>query len=162
MGGGMTIFANHEYVVRTLNVRDENGNVGCAICGRGKSVHRDVSNELRLTAEDGTEYVLPGDFFAGPLKPGTRGKAGPRVYTVVTGKPDEIGNIVVLNAQGTYATLDPRYFTPDPEPPTTVMVEMSVDNARKCANAPFQTERSWVPVWLARAASLALREAGME
>ena len=87
------------------------------------------------------------------LKAGTRGKAGPRVYTVVTGKPDEIGNIVVLNAQGTYATLDPRYFTPDPEPPTTVMVEMKFDAARWVAeNADDET---------AEAAAKALMEAGL-
>ena len=160
----MTIFANHEYSVRTLNVRDENGNVGCAICGRGESVHRNVTNEIRLTAEDGTEYVLPADFFAGPLKPGTRGKAGPRVYTVVTGKPDEIGNIVVLNAQGTYATLDPRYFTPDPEPPTTVMVEMSVEDAGWTAGWVSGTSNESVSSSMKRtaaAAAEALRKAGL-
>ena len=54
-----------------------------------------MTDDLHLFTEDGTEYVLPADFFAGPLKPGTRGKAGPRVYTVVTGTPDEIGNIPV-------------------------------------------------------------------
>ena len=111
-----------------------------------------VTDDLHLFTEDGTEYVLPADFFAGPLKPGTRGKAGPRVYTVVTGTPDEIGNIVVLNAHGTYATIDPRYFTPDPEPPTTVMVEMKPDAARWVVeNADDET---------AKAAAKALREAG--
>ena len=123
-----------------------------------------MTDDLHLFTEDGTEYALPGDFFAGPLKPGTRGKAGPRVYTVVTGKPDEIGNIVVLNAQGTYATLDPRYFTPDPEPPTTVMVEMSISDAEWTAGWISGTSDQSVTMSMKRmaaAAAEALKKAGL-
>jgi hypothetical protein len=31
--------ANHPFTKRTLNVLDENGNEGCARCGRVRSVH---------------------------------------------------------------------------------------------------------------------------
>ncbi len=159
----MTVFANHEYSVRTLNVVDENGNVGCAICGRGKSVHRNVTNELRLTAEDGTEYVLPGDFFAGPLKPGTRGTwKGFSIDdwhgTVVVGRPDRYGRIVVED--GEYCVMPLASFTPDPEPTTTVMVEMSVEDARLMATNDFifdQIDRET----LTRAAVEALKKAGL-
>lgn len=123
-----------------------------------------MTDDLHLFTEDGTEYVLPADFFAGPLKPGTRGKAGPRVYTVVTGTPDEIGNIVVLNAHGTYATIDPRYFTPDPEPPTTVMVEMSVSDAEWTAGWISGTSDQSVSMGMKRmaaAAAEALKKAGL-
>ena len=35
----MTTFANHSFAKRSLNVRDENGNEGCAICGRPRGAH---------------------------------------------------------------------------------------------------------------------------
>ena len=35
----MTIMANHPFALRSLNVRDENGNEGCAVCGRTRTVH---------------------------------------------------------------------------------------------------------------------------
>lgn len=35
------IWANHPFRKRQLNVLDENGNEGCATCGRPRSVHRD-------------------------------------------------------------------------------------------------------------------------
>ena len=34
------IWALHPFIVRQLNVRDENGNEGCAECGRTRAVHR--------------------------------------------------------------------------------------------------------------------------
>ena len=34
------MFANHLFAKRTLNPIDENGNDGCATCGRPRSVHR--------------------------------------------------------------------------------------------------------------------------
>lgn len=34
------IWALHPFIKRALNFRDENGNEGCAECGRPRSVHR--------------------------------------------------------------------------------------------------------------------------
>ena len=43
--------ATHPFALRTLNALDENGNEGCAACGRPRSAHRDpVSEERREEA----------------------------------------------------------------------------------------------------------------
>ena len=95
-----------------------------------------VTDDLHLFTEDGTEYVLPADFFAGPLKPGTRGTwKGFSIDdwhgTVVVGRPDRYGRIVVEYREGGYNLPLVEDFIPEvkPEPPTTVMVEMSVEDA---------------------------------
>ena len=35
----MPIMASHAFARRQLNALDENGNEGCAVCGRTRSVH---------------------------------------------------------------------------------------------------------------------------
>ena len=135
-----------------------------------------MTNELRLTAEDGTEYVLPGDFFAGPLKPGTRGTwwDGSRCE-IVAGSPDSQGRAIIMDDGDYYRVLagdvgacrvgtdygePPR--TPDPEPPTTVMVEMSVSDAQQVVFWRGLGARSAGEALdrIADAAAKALREAG--
>lgn len=39
------IYANHPFAVRGFNPRDENGNHGCAVCGRARAFHRDEEPE---------------------------------------------------------------------------------------------------------------------
>ena len=89
------------------------------------------------------------------LKAGTRGTWGrpPEPCTVIAGKADSSGYIVVkTDWTGAYELGDAEDFTPDPEPPTTVMVEMKPDAARWVVeNADDET---------AKAAAKALREAG--
>ena len=124
-----------------------------------------MTNELRLTAEDGTEYVLPADFFARPLKPGTRGTwKGFSIDdwhgTVVVGRPDRYGRIVVEYREGGYNLPLVEDFIPEvkPEPPTTVMVEMTVDDAKRYRNT------TWMDLQHRRtgdAAAEALRKAGL-
>ena len=115
-----------------------------------------MTDDLHLFTEDGTEYVLPGDFFAGPLKPGTRGVWGVKntPAVVVAGRPDVEGRIVVMGL-GQYLRLPDGIFTPDPSPRgPTVLVPMSADSARWIViHADYDTSVN---------ASLALREAGME
>ena len=119
-----------------------------------------MTDDLHLFAEDGTEYVLPADFFAGPLKPGTRGTwKGFSIDdwhgTVVVGRPDRYGRIVVEYREGGYNLPLVEDFIPEvkPEPPTTVMVEMKPDAARWVVeNADDET---------ADAAAKSLREAGI-
>jgi hypothetical protein len=41
----MTVWANHPFRKRALNFLDENGNEGCAICGRVRAVHRDQQSD---------------------------------------------------------------------------------------------------------------------
>ena len=93
-----------------------------------------MTDDLHLFTEDGTEYVLPADFFAGPLKPGTRGTWGDYWWqrgTVAAGVPDCDDDIVVLDEINCYHIIALIDFIPEvkPEPPTTVMVEMSVEDA---------------------------------
>ena len=120
-----------------------------------------MTDDLHLFTftEDGIEYVLPADFFAGPLKPGTRGTwKGFSIDdwhgTVVVGRMDRYGRIVVEYREGGYNLPLVEDFIPEvkPEPPTTVMVEMKPDAARWVVeNADDET---------ADAAAKALREAG--
>ena len=132
----------------------------------GESVHRNVTNEIRLTAEDGTEYVLPADFFAGPLKPGTKGKWGG--YTsrcvVVASFPASAGDIVIFDEEdGEYCVMPLASFTPDPEPTTTVMVEMSVDDAQRVKDwRGFGVPRAAAALdRVAEAAAEALKKVGL-
>ena len=37
----MTFYATHPFARRGLNPLDENGNIGCAVCGRPPSAHRE-------------------------------------------------------------------------------------------------------------------------
>lgn len=41
----MTLWAIHPFAKRTLNVLNENGEEGCAVCGRPRSVHRDDNHQ---------------------------------------------------------------------------------------------------------------------
>ena len=81
------------------------------------------------------------------LKAGTRGTWGygnerwPCV--VLFAEPDPTGDIVIQDASGCYYTVPARQFTPDPEPPTTVMVEMATEWAQKWANdSPYPPDEA--------------------
>jgi hypothetical protein len=55
------ILANHPFAERTLNPVDENGNRGCAICGRPPSVHRSeivplIETEEKVVTNDREEF----------------------------------------------------------------------------------------------------------
>lgn len=41
----MTIWATHPFAKRSLNALDENGEEGCAVCGRARSFHRDDNQQ---------------------------------------------------------------------------------------------------------------------
>ncbi len=118
-----------------------------------------MTDDLHLFTEDGTEYVLPADFFAGPLKPGTRGTWGDYWWqrgTVAAGVPDCDDDIVVLDEINCYHIIALIDFIPEvkPEPPTTVMVPMRADVARWIIeNADDDT---------ATAAAEALKKAGLK
>ena len=88
------------------------------------------------------------------LKVGTRGKIDNTIRGVVVREGvDSAGRIVVLGHDDMYCTPNVSRFTPDPEPPTTVMVEMKFDAARWVAeNADDET---------AEAAVEALKKAGL-
>ena len=89
------------------------------------------------------------------LKAGTRGTWVPRKTpaTLICDGPDRFGQLAIKDADGEYCVIDEADFTPDPEPPTTVMVEMKPDAAKWVAeNADDET---------ARAAAKALREVGL-
>ena len=45
--------ANHPFIARGLNVRDENGNYGCAHCGWPESVHP-AAGPMSASTADGT------------------------------------------------------------------------------------------------------------
>ena len=91
------------------------------------------------------------------LKAGTRGTWGrpPEPCTVIAGKADSSGYIVVkTDWTGAYELGDAGGFTPEPEPPTTVMVPMRADVARWIIeNADDDT---------ATAAAEALKKAGLK
>lgn len=53
------IWATHPFAKRGLNPRDENGNFGCAVCGRPASVHRET--ELPKDVRDRLTASLPSD-----------------------------------------------------------------------------------------------------
>ena len=104
------------------------------------------------------------------LKAGTRGtwREGPGFpeweCVVLVGEPDHDGDIVIKDISGSYLIAPLADFTPDPEPPTTVMVEMSVELAKLilvCAQFGLTlTKMQWEV--LDAAAAKALREVGIE
>ena len=57
----MTTFANHAFAKRSLNVRDENGNEGCAICGRPRGAHPPDNQEGNTLSWRNTAYVADGN-----------------------------------------------------------------------------------------------------
>ena len=65
------------------------------------------------------------------LKAGTRGTWIPRKTsaTIIGNGPDCFGQLAIKDATGEYCVIDGEDFVPDPEPPTTVMVEMTVEDA---------------------------------
>ena len=97
------------------------------------------------------------------LKAGTRGTWGVRKEPCVVVAPevDSSGQFIVRNDwNGGYEAVYAEDFTPDPEPPTTVMVEMRVEDARLMATNDFifdQIDRET----LTRAAVEALKKAGL-
>ena len=98
------------------------------------------------------------------LKAGTRGTWTPRKTpaTLICDGPDRFGQLAIKDVDGEYCVIDEVDFTPDPEPPTTVMVEMSVEDARSWVSEPvpmaWETSRD---VRLIQAAAKALREVGI-
>ena len=66
------------------------------------------------------------------LKAGTRGTwdNGHFPCVLAAPTPDKYGNIVIRDELGDeYVLIEIEDFTPDPDQPTTVMVEMSVEDA---------------------------------
>ena len=102
------------------------------------------------------------------LKAGTRGTVGKTTLgircEIVTDKPDGFGRIVIKHGDPEeFMIVFTDDFTPDPEPPTTVMVEMSVDMARKWRLINSCGDLSCGDYFCVtgRAAAKALREAGI-
>ena len=95
------------------------------------------------------------------LKAGTRGTWKPRkTPAIIVGDgPDRFGQLAIKDVDGEYCVIDETDFTPDPEPPTTVMVEMSVDAAK------YVTDCSWPAsshfAHISAAAAEALKKAGL-
>ena len=70
------------------------------------------------------------------LKAGTRGTVGKTTLgircEIVTDKPDGFGRIVIKHGDPEeFMIVFTDDFTPDPEPPTTVMVEMAIEDAQE-------------------------------
>lgn len=97
------------------------------------------------------------------LKVGMRGTDHSGIQCwVLNSEPDRYGQIVVKDEDGEYRVIDADDFIPDPEPPTTVMVEMSVKRAQWwVANYTMTMNASNELTDLAEAAAWALKEAGL-
>lgn len=102
------------------------------------------------------------------LKVGMRGTWGATQLpcVVVVPEPDSTGCIVVGTLRDRelrhYVVIPPEDFTPEPNPPTTVMVEMDVDDAKRWSGAAADIRRdSLRRQRLAEAAKKALKEAGL-
>ena len=69
------------------------------------------------------------------LKAGTRGTWVPRKTpaTLICDGPDRFGQLAIKDADGEYCVIDEADFTPDPEPPTTVMVKIPIGWAQRWA-----------------------------
>ena len=97
------------------------------------------------------------------LKAGTRGTWKPRkTPAIIVGDgPDRFGQLAIKDVDGEYCVIDETDFTPDPEPPTTVMVEMSVTIAREIVQTGIDWRLAKMDADLVRAAAEALKKAGL-
>ncbi len=49
--------ANHPFARRSLNPLDENGQPGCAVCGRPPSAHNDNPDDCDICMGRGFDYI---------------------------------------------------------------------------------------------------------
>lgn len=83
----MAFMANHPFQERELNARDEDGNTGCAACGRPPDVH---PREVRFVSDDPWPYSAPA--------PSTRVESAPREPHVV--RPFPVSSYKILDSNG--------------------------------------------------------------